>query len=219
MVETLAGKMKLIGALLGVVLAGTLVGSAIDWARLPGVDLDASPVLAELRADRASPAAGPRDASVTIMVFTDYQCGVCRIDHRGLREMATERPDLRFVYKEWAILGLASRRAARVALAAAYQGRYAAARDVLMRVNVADADAMAQGLAGAGVELNRLARDLEKYGADIDRELARTSRQAFALGLAGTPAYLVGRRLVIGRLGESKLRRLIARAEAGAATR
>jgi protein-disulfide isomerase len=213
MAGSTARKLKLIAALLGVVLAGYVVGTAIDRVRLPGVDLDETPVLAELRAGSGAPATGNADARVTVVVFTDYQCGVCRIDHDGIARIAAGRPDLRFVFKEWAILGPASRRAARVALAAGYQGRYLEARDALMRVSVSDQNAMASALYGAGVDLPRLSSDLVGHGGEIDRELARTSRQAFSLGLAGTPAYLIGRRLVIGRLTESKLERLIARAE------
>jgi protein-disulfide isomerase len=61
------------------------------------------------------------------------------------------------------------------------------------------------------VDWPRLQRDLGRQARAIDAELARTSRQAFALGLPGTPAYLVGDRLVVGRLPASKLRRLLAR--------
>lgn len=205
MVWSAARKLKLIGAILGVVLAGYLAGAAIDWARLPGIDLDANSVVAELEGDRR--------AGVTVVVFTDYQCAVCRIDHAGVERMAAARPDVHFVFKEWAILGPASRRAARVALAATYQERYPEARDALMRVSVADQGTMSAALVRAGVDLTRLSQDLVRHGGEIDRELARTSRQAFSLGLRGTPAYLIGRRLVVGRLSESKLQRLIARAE------
>ena len=205
MVWSAAQKLKLIGAILGVVVAGYLVGTSLDWARLPGVDLDPSSTVAELHASRS--------AAVTVVMFTDYQCAVCRIDHDGIGRVALARPDVQFVFNEWAILGPASRRPARLALAARYQGRYLEARDVLMRVSVSDQNVMASALAEAGVNLTALSQDLRRYGSEIDRELARTSRQAFSLGLAGTPAYLVGHRLVVGRLAENKLERLIARAE------
>ena len=191
-------------------------GSAEYRVRLPGVDLAPSVVVTELSGDRIAPQPARGNAAVTIVVFTDYQCAVCRIDHPGFARLAAGRPDVNLVYKEWAILGPASRRAARVALAADYQGRYQAARDTLMRVNVADQSAVARALVVAGLDLDRLARDLATHSGAIDRELARTSRQAFALGLSGTPAYLIGRRLVLGRLDESKLERLIARARAKA---
>jgi protein-disulfide isomerase len=213
MAGSTARKLKLIAGLLGVVLAGYVVGTAIDRARLPGVDLDQTSNLVDLRTGSDAPATGNANARVTVVVFTDYQCAVCRIDHDGIAGTAAASAGVRFVFKEWAILGSASRRAARVALAAGYQGRYLQARDALMRVKVSDQEFMASGLGSAGVDLARLERDLARFGGAIDRELARTSSQAFSLGLAGTPAYLIGRRLVIGRLTKSKLERLIARAE------
>lgn len=197
---------------MGVVLAGYATGAAIDWMRLPGVTLDPTPILAELRADRAAPMAGRANGKVAVVVFTDYQCPVCRIDHRDMERVIKSDPDARFIFKEWAILGPASREAARVALAAAYQGRYLEVRDALMRTpGPLSSQRIEQAVIGAGADWQRLQQDLTAHGRDIDAELARTSRQAFSLSLPGTPAYLIGNRLVVGRLSESKLRRLIAR--------
>ncbi|HEV2567598.1 thioredoxin domain-containing protein [Sphingomonas sp.] len=213
MAEHAIRRLKLIGALLAVVLAGYAVGSLLDRARLPGVDLDASSVVEQLHADHTAPATGSPQAAVQVVVFTDYRCGVCRIDHAGVKQVAIARPDVRFVFKEWAALGPTSRLAAETALASAYQGRYQAARDALMRAPLFDGASVQRALATAGLDLIWLEADLRRHRREIDRELALASRQAFSLGLPGTPAYLVGRRLVVGRLERGKLERLIARAE------
>jgi len=193
----------LILGLLAVVLAGFAVGSVNDALRLPGTDIALSPPVQEALADRASPSAGPANAPVTVLIFTDYRCAVCRRDHDDVARVIAAHPNVRFVFKEWAVLGSASREAARIALAARYQGRYLQTRDQLMRSIAVEAD------------WPRLSRDLERHRGAIDAELARTGRQAFALGLPGTPAYLIGRRLVIGGLSERQLRRLIGRAASG----
>jgi protein-disulfide isomerase len=209
----MASKLRLIGLILAVVLAGYAVGLAIDWLRVPGIALDETPALQELRKGEGAPSSGPRDAAVTVVVITDYQCAVCRLDQPGLAELVGTEPEARFVFKEWAILGPPSREAARVALASAYQGHYQAVRDALMRtLPPLTPERVRQAAISAGADGERLDRDLARHRAAIDAELARTSRQAFGLGLPGTPAYLVGNRLVIGRLTESKLRQLIAQA-------
>lgn len=203
----MGARLRLLAAMLGVVLLGFAVGTAIDAVRLPGVDIAVTSTVRDLWADRSAPSVGRADAPVTVVIFTDYRCAICRRDHAGVAQVIASEPRARFVFKEWAILSAASKKAARTALAAAYQDRYLAVRDALMRGDAVE---------GVGVDPVRLQHDLERQGSAIEAELARTGRQAFALGLPGTPAYLVGQRLVVGGLSERQLRRLIARADAGA---
>ena len=210
----LASRLRLIASILGVVLAGYAVGTIIDAFRVPGMVLDETPALRDLRDARDAPRLGPDDAGKTVIVFTDYQCSNCRIDEPGLAQTARETPAVRFIFKEWAIISPASGDAARVALASSYQGRYPAVRDALMRARMPlSPDRIREAVEAAGADWQRLERDLARHGRAIDAELARTSRQAFGLGLPGTPAYLVGNRLVVGRLSARQLRRLIDRAE------
>lgn len=199
-------RIRLLAGIFAVVIAGYVAGSITDALRLPGVDVPTSPAMEALLADTLSPATGPDNATVTVVVFTDYRCAVCRRDHPGVMRVARSHTDTRFVFKEWAVLGPESRRLARLALAAQYQGRYLAVHDALMTQRRASDDDLAE------VDRMRLRRDMATHSEDIDRELARISRQAFALGLPGTPAYLVNQRLVVGGLSEAKLRRLVERA-------
>jgi protein-disulfide isomerase len=204
-------RLKLVAVMMIVVLAGFGVGSALDWMRLPGTELDDTPTLSQLLNDDAAPSAGPAAAPLTVVVFTDYRCAVCRVDQPALAEVIASEPRVRFVFKEWAILGPTSREAARVALAAAHQGRYLEVRSALMAADRLDGDGISKAVVAAGADWARLQNDLSKHAAEIQAELARTSRQGFALGLPGTPSYLIGHRLVVGRLTEAKLRRLIRR--------
>jgi protein-disulfide isomerase len=199
-----------IGWLLGLV-ALVLAGQAgLRALSLPGAALERSPALEALWADRNSPAIGPGQAPIQILVFTDYQCAACKADHDEVAAVARSET-ARFVFKEWAILGPASTLAARAALAARYQGRYDQMRDALMRgpgpPNRANILVAARR---AGVDPTRLQSDARTYEQKIDQEIARVSRQAFSLGLRGTPAYLIGRRLVVGSISAGQLRRLIA---------
>jgi protein-disulfide isomerase len=198
-----AARLKLIGLMLAVVLLGYAVGGAIDALRLPGRDVPLTSTVRELQADRLAPSAGASSALVTVVIFTDYRCAVCRRDHPGISAVIASEPRARFVFKEWAALGPASKEAARVALAARYQGRYLIARDALMQGRTPD------------IDRTRLGQDQARNRVAIDAELTRAARQAFALGLPGTPAYLIGQRLVIGSLSERQMRRLIDQAASG----
>jgi protein-disulfide isomerase len=198
--------------LVALVLAGQAGLRALG---LPGAELERSPALEALWADTGSPSLGPDDAPVQVLVFTDYQCAACRADHDHV-DAEARSGTARFVFKEWAILGPASTLAARAALAARYQGRFAQMRDALMRgPGPPEQSRIVTAARRAGIDPTRLHSDLVSRAADIDRELARVSRQAFSLGLRGTPAFLIGRRLVVGSISARQLRRLIAH-ESGA---
>ena len=61
---------------------------------------------------------GNPEGSVTVVEFLDYQCGYCRRAHPDLMNMLAEDGDIRWIVKEWPVLGPASDYAARAAIAA-----------------------------------------------------------------------------------------------------
>lgn len=138
------------------------------------------------------PSEGPADGAVTMLVFSDYACPVCRQVEPWWRAAVSEAGDVRVVHRDWPILGEPSVRAARVALAADRQGLYAPFHATLMRSGQHGEDSMRAALAGAGGDWARLEADLVRDSAAIDRLLARTAQDAFQLGFRGTPGYLVG---------------------------
>jgi protein-disulfide isomerase len=204
--------------LLGLVALVLTGQAALRALSLPGLELERSPALEALWADTQSPALSRNHGPIQVLVFTDYQCAICKADHDQV-EAEARSGNARFVFKEWAILGPASTLAARAALAARFQGRYDQMRDALMRgPGPPDRAKVLLAARRAGVDPVRLQFDAETYRQSIDQELARVGRQAFGLGLRGTPAYLIGRRLVVGSISARQLRRLIAH-EAEAASK
>ena len=71
------------------------------------------------------------------------------------------------------------------------------------------ADRIRGAAESADVDWPRLEADRRREAAQIEGQLGRHALQAFALGLEGTPAYLVGRQLVRGGLDDGALRRLV----------
>ena len=67
--------------------------------------------------DPGSPRAGPANADVTIVVFTDYRCGYCRKAYDEVAELVKSDGNIRFVVKEYPILGEESLVSARFAIA------------------------------------------------------------------------------------------------------
>ena len=201
-------------ALLALALAAGLGVSA--WLQMrpgAGARLDLTPVVEGVLNDPGSPASGAAKPQVTIVVFTDYQCPICKRTDPALGKLLDGDPSVRVVWKDWPIRGPMSDFAARTALAAARQGRYREVHAALMAargpLDPARIDTLA---AAAGADPGRLAADRTAYAREIDAQLARHRLQAFGLGLAGTPAYLIGPFRIEGGLDSVSLRRTVERA-------
>lgn len=169
-----------------------------------------------LIADRSGPAEGPDDADVTIIVYTDYQCPACRRSAPAMRNAARTDGRTRIRYRDFAILGPRSDAAARVALASVWQGRYADVHHGLMaEPRRLDGPVLRDAAIAAGCNWDRIERDLVEHGDAIDAMLARIRGEAFALGIEGTPAFVIGRTLYFGAMGEGQFARAIAAARNG----
>jgi hypothetical protein len=123
---------KILAALLAIVLGAQLLVLAkleLVGPALPEPVRLASPVSLD---DPIAPSRAPRGYDLTIYVFSDYQCPSCRLLHLYLEHAITADGHIRLVYKDWVVFGDRSRRAARLAIAAQWQGRHGAMNDLLM---------------------------------------------------------------------------------------
>ena len=156
--------------------------------------------------DPVAPARSPLGYDLTIFVFSDYQCPSCRLLHPDLERAVSADGHIRLVYKDWIVFGARSRRAARLAIAAQWQGQHAAANDLFMRgATGLDDAALAQAATRSGVNWNLLQQDLHLHDTEIAASLERTDREARLLGLRGTPTLVIGNLLYSGRLDNRQL--------------
>jgi protein-disulfide isomerase len=120
-------------------------------------------------------------------------------------------PKLRIVYKEFPILGTNSTFAAKAALAAHRQGKYAELHKALMEAKGQVAETTVLDAAGRlGLDLDRLKKDMADPAiqAAIDRNLAL----ARALHINGTPGFVVGDQIVPSAMDLGTMQRLIQQA-------
>lgn len=168
-----------------------------------------------LERDPADPVHGPSDASVTLVEFFDYRCGYCKRVLDDVMALADADPDLRIVFKEFPILGPESTFASQAALAAWQQNPdlYRAYHEALMGTRGTLDEARVLALAGeVGLDVERLREDM---ASDAIRDHIRATRElAAALGIRGTPAFVVGSQTIPGAVGRSVLDRAIAEARA-----
>jgi protein-disulfide isomerase len=161
--------------------------------------------------DPEIPVAGNVDGDITIVEWFDYQCPYCRKLEPELRQVVRDDGKVRLVLKDWPILGHVSKVAARLALAAKYQDKFLAAHEAMIGVNSRLTEPrIRELLAGAGVDMDRLNRDLKTDANAIDAILARNNEQAEAFGFRGTPSFIVGKFRVPGILTMAEFEQVIA---------
>lgn len=161
--------------------------------------------------DPAAPVGGNPKGDVTIVAFLDYNCPFCKKATPQIEKLIRTDGQIRLVYKDWPILTEASVYGARLALAANYQGQYERAHDALMAVpgRRNGEDVMLAAVKNSGVDMDRLKTDLKAHDADISALIKRNAGQAEALGLQGTPAFLIGPFLVAAALDYEQYKKIV----------
>jgi protein-disulfide isomerase len=155
---------------------------------------------------------GNPQGNVTMVEFFDYNCGFCKRALGDMLDLIKSDSNLKFVLKEFPVLGEGSVEAARVAVAARMQDttgkKYIEFHQKLLGSRGA-ADKM-RALAVAkevGFDMARIEKDM---GSDeVKKTIEENMKLAEALGVNGTPSYVVGEEVVVGAVGIDALREKI----------
>lgn len=156
---------------------------------------------------------GNPSGKVTLVEFSDYACGYCRASLADVAALVAANPDLKVVVQELPILAPESADAARMALAAADQGKYEAFHNAMYAAGSPSAETIADAARKAGLDVAaaRAAIDSGKYEA----ELADNHALAEELGFNGTPSWVIGDEAFSGAVGEAELSAAVKRARQG----
>ncbi len=154
--------------------------------------------------------AGAADGDVTLVEFTDYNCGYCRKSVEDVARLVSDDPKLRVVYRELPILSPSSRDAARWALAAARQGKHKAFHDAMFAAGPADDASIRAAAQSAGLDMARAEADADapEIAAEIDANLAMMQQ----VGFTGTPTFVIGGQIIEGAQGYGALKAAVKRA-------
>ena len=176
-------------------------------------DIKAAQVLRDRRHevfdDPATPVGGNPQGDVTVVEFFDYRCPYCKQVQPALQKLLDQDRKLRFVYKEFPVLGEQSDIAAHAALAARLQGRYEAFHDAMMAAKGQISEEVVYRVAGSvGLDIDRLKRDMTD--PEIDRALSANRALAKALELRGTPGFIIGDHIVPGAIDLDALKTMVA---------
>ena len=146
---------------------------------------------------------GNPEGKRTLVKFTDYGCTYCRSSEKDVQQLVASDPDLRVVIREWPIFD-GSEEAARMALAAAEQGKYPAFYQAMFAGGQPSPSSVEHAARAAGLDLAR-ARAFAASDA-VAAELAQNMQLARTLGFTGTPAWVAEGRIVEGAVGYDGLK-------------
>src|ERR1700728_275078 len=155
---------------------------------------------------------GNPQGKVQIVEFFDYNCGFCK---RALPDMMTllkNDPDIKFVLKEFPVLGEGSVEAAHVAVAARMQDptgkKYIDFHQKLLGGRGPADKARALAVAkDVGFDMARIEKDMNSD--EVKTTIDENMKLADALGVNGTPSYVVGNEVVVGAVGIDTLKEKI----------
>lgn len=164
---------------------------------------------------------GNKDGDVTFVEFFDYNCGYCKRAMSDMLDLMKSDPKLKVVLKEFPVLGPGSVEAAQIAVAVRMQDpsgkKYLDFHQKLLN-SKGQAD-KARALAAAkeaGLDMAKIERD--SASPEVRATLEENFKLAEAMGMNGTPSYVIGKQVVIGAVGLESLREKIGVARCGKAT-
>ena len=147
---------------------------------------------------------GNPDGDTVLVEFSDYACGYCRQSVEDVKALVAANPDLKVVIRELPILSQGSIEAAKMALAAAKQGRFGAFHEAMYEEGRPTDDAIERAARAAGLDMARARADATSE--EVARELEANRTYAEQLQISGTPAWIAGDEVMQGAVGESALR-------------
>lgn len=153
----------------------------------------------EVPTPAGEPSRGPADAPVTIVEFSDYQCGYCKKVHTAVEQIIGEYGDsVRFVYRDYALpFHQGAVPAARAARCAGEQGHYwEYHNDLLENPGDLSIDDLV-GRAGK-IDLDQAAFSDCLSSARFKDEIDSGTADGLKIGVTATPTFFINGRMVAG---------------------
>ncbi|NQU59375.1 MAG: DsbA family protein, partial [Rhodospirillales bacterium] len=145
-----------------------------------------------------------------------YRCGYCKKVFPTVQALLKEDGNIRYVLKEFPILGPVSVIASQAALAVWNNTpeKYMAFHTALMTARGQLSEERILSLA-EDLDIDTAAIRKGMNDAVVSDELNKNMKLAQSLGIEGTPAFVIGQELAPGAIGMDELKRLISVARKG----
>jgi protein-disulfide isomerase len=155
---------------------------------------------------------GNPEGDVTLVEFVDYRCGYCRCAHEDVMELVASDGNIRFILKEFPILGPDSLASSRFAVAVKQvegDAAYEQVMNALITLEGEVTDTVLRRLAGTlGLDADAVLDRMES--PEVTEVLADTRALAQRLGINGTPTFVMDDRMLRGYAPLPQMREIVA---------
>lgn len=154
--------------------------------------------------------AGNPKGDVTLVEFTDYNCGFCRSSVADVDKLVADDGNIRLIYREVPILSQTSRDAALWALAAAKQGKHKSFHKAMFSGGRPETQTIRAAAIKAGLDMTAA----QKFTASSEAkaELEQNLAMMQQVGFNGTPTFIIGEQILEGAIGYDALKAAVAKA-------
>lgn len=168
----------------------------------------------ELENDPKSPYVGNKNADVTIVKFSDYNCGYCKRVLPDLITLLKEDKNLKLVLKDFPILGPQSVLTSKAALAANSldPSKWWKFHTAMMKSTPRNKEQIFEIAKKVGYDLVALEAEINKPA--IDAQIQKNLGLGQSIGVRGTPAFVIGGNFIRGAVGLSTFREEVKKARA-----
>lgn len=160
-----------------------------------------------------SPFVGNPKGDVVVVEFFDYACGYCKRAHADVEKLLAADKNVKFVFKEFPILGPGSEIASRAALAVHFlePTKYAAIHKGLMEFQGQKTEEAVLEIAKkVGVDAAKVKEEMKS--SRVSAALQSNQEIGRSIGISGTPAFVIGGQLIPGAIGVGEMQAAIAQA-------
>ena len=160
--------------------------------------------------DNSSPVIGNQNGDIAIVEFFDYRCGYCKKVFSLIPTLLKQDRNVQFIFKELPILSPESEMAARAALVVwkINKQKYFQFHKALMedrsRLSSPTIMRIAKKL---GIDVTQIQEEMGSE--EIDKMLLRNQELAKNLGIRGTPAFIIGDKIIPGAVDLFYIKKLI----------
>ena len=149
--------------------------------------------------------------AIPVVEFFDYQCGYCKKFLPSVARLLEEDKTVRFVFKEYPILGEVSLVASRAALAAKMQGKYLAFHNAILSLHRRLTEPLIyQSAQDIGLDVARLKEDMKN--PEVMATINANRKLAAAMGIRGTPSIIIGEQMAPGAISYEQLTAMVEQA-------
>ncbi len=154
------------------------------------------------------PSVGNPDGDVTVVEFFDYNCGYCKRALEDINTVLEQDKNVRFIFKEYPILGPSSEVAARWAEAAHRQGKYFEFHQAVMHsMNPLNEENLEKIGKDVGLDVEKLKTDANS--AEVRTSVTDSRNLGMSMHVQGTPGFIINGKFYGGYLGPEGFKRAI----------